>query len=321
MLSSLGQRSDAKAADYARIAAWLTKPVRQSQLFDCLATTFSQSSQTDRPRQTLRLAPAPQEEVALQSRPLILVAEDNPVNQKLAVHMLEKLGYRADVVADGREALEALSRIPYSAVLMDCQMPELDGFEATREIRARENITGTHLPIIAMTANAMRGDRECCLEAGMDDYLPKPVKLDDLKAVLARWTGVAGPSAVEKTSPPSSPLAPAFNLEETLKRVEGDRQLLGEMAILFLQDSAKLLADLQAALVHQDAKALAYAAHTLKGSVGNFSAPEVFNAAASLEKLARNGDLSQAPAMLTTLEHELTRLQSALTLLSPQTTT
>ncbi|MBI3798441.1 MAG: response regulator, partial [Deltaproteobacteria bacterium] len=323
MLSSLGQRSDAKAADYTRIAAWLTKPVRQSQLFDCLATTFSQALPKDRPQRTPRLAPPLREETALQHRPLVLIAEDNAVNQKLAVHMLAKLGYRADVVADGREALEALSHIPYSAVLMDCQMPELDGFEATREIRARENITGTHLPIIAMTANAMRGDRERCLEAGMDDYLPKPVRPEDLKAVLAHWTGFAGSASVisPPPPPPASPAVSVFNLEETLKRVEGDRTLLGEMVTLFLQDSATLLTNLRAALVNQDTKALVYAAHTLKGSVGNFSAPEVFNAAANLEKLARTGDLSQAPAVLLTLEHELARLQSALTPLSTELTT
>lgn len=321
MLSSLGQRSDVEAADYPHIAAWLSKPVRQSQLFDCLATLFSQSSRNEEPQQATRVAPPIREEMVIQHRPLILVAEDNAVNQKLAIHMLEKFGYRADVVADGREALEALSRIRYSAILMDCQMPELDGFEATKEIRARENFAGTHTPIIAMTANAMRGDKERCLEAGMDDYLAKPVKPEELKAVLARWTGPAGSSAVASPLPPSSTPTAAFNLEAALERVGGDRPLLGELATLFLQTSPKLLADLQTALAHQDAAAMAYAAHTLKGSAGNFSAQGVFGAAANLEKLARNKDLDQAPAVLATLEHELSRLQSALTLLSTETTT
>ena len=120
------------------------------------------------------------------SRPRVLVAEDNPVNQRVAVRMLERLGLGADVAADGREAVQSFGRQPYAAILMDCQMPELDGFEATARIRAREG-TSRHTPIIAMTASAMRGDRERCLAAGMDDYVSKPITIDGLRAVLERW--------------------------------------------------------------------------------------------------------------------------------------
>jgi CheY-like chemotaxis protein len=116
----------------------------------------------------------------------VLVAEDNPVNQRVAVRMLERLGLGADVAADGREAVQSYARQPYAAILMDCQMPELDGFEATARIRAREE-PGRHVPIIAMTASAMRGDRERCLAAGMDDYVSKPVTVESLRAVLERW--------------------------------------------------------------------------------------------------------------------------------------
>ncbi|MBC8123191.1 MAG: response regulator [Gemmatimonadaceae bacterium] len=188
MLTSFGQRGHKQTAAEAGVAAYLSKPlVRRTQLLECLKTVMAGNrTEVHSARQA---APTP---VIPVPHTRILVAEDNAVNQRVAVRQLEKLGYRVDVAANGLEVLEALSRIPYALVLMDCQMPEMDGFEATAEIRRRE---GTHhIPIIAMTAGALQGDREKCLEAGMDDYVSKPIKQEDLAAVLKHWQPVGTPS-------------------------------------------------------------------------------------------------------------------------------
>jgi CheY-like chemotaxis protein len=201
MLTSFGKRGHGAAARQAGVAAYLTKPVRQSQLFDCLANVINAAptapAQNVSPsvklvtRHTLK-------ESATMSRKLILLAEDNVVNQKVALRQLLKLGYRADAVANGRETLEALARIPYDLVLMDCQMPGLDGYAATRELRRREG-TQHHTLVIAVTAYAMPADRQKCLDAGMDDYVAKPVLIENLERVLRKYLPGASPGA----SPPT----------------------------------------------------------------------------------------------------------------------
>jgi signal transduction histidine kinase/CheY-like chemotaxis protein len=218
MLTSMGTHGDRGKALAAGIASYLTKPVKQSHLFDAIAGAMtsvaeSRAAQEARaaaqapvaPADALDAAPA-EGEVPAGRRPLVLVAEDNAVNQKVAMRLLEKLGYRADVVANGAEAVEALSRIEYAAVLMDCQMPEMDGYAATAAIRKLDGPRRA-TPIIAMTAHAMAGDRERTLHAGMDDYVSKPVKPDELRAALARW---APRDAAPKDGAPAGP-APAPN--------------------------------------------------------------------------------------------------------------
>lgn len=206
LLTSLGRRGDAALAQKAGFSGYLTKPVRKAQLHDCLLAVMNHTSPDDQKRQSsLFITQHRLHEVKVRSQTRILVADDHRVNQQLAVLMLERLGYRADIVANGNEAVEAVSRVPYSLVLMDCQMPEMDGYQATTEIRRREaedekretnnerratsnERRGTlRIPIIAMTANAMQGDREKCLEAGMDDYLSKPIKSDQLQLILSKW--------------------------------------------------------------------------------------------------------------------------------------
>jgi PAS domain S-box-containing protein len=192
LLTSFGQRGDGAIAREAGIAAYLAKPVRQLQLFNCLTRVINRPAVLEEGRATVSseitanlITRHTLEEVEKSIHKLILVAEDNIVNQKVAVRQLKHLGYRADAVANGREALEALGRIPYDLVLMDCQMPEMDGYQATAEIRLREG-EAKHTPIVAMTAHALEGDRLKCLAAGMDDYVSKPVNSEQLGAVLER---------------------------------------------------------------------------------------------------------------------------------------
>jgi CheY-like chemotaxis protein len=189
MLTSLGGH-DTEALRHAGIQLRLTKPVKPAQLYEALTSLLAGAAAP-------RLPSRPAAEVSPKSA-RILVAEDNPVNQRVILLQLQRLGYAADAVGNGLEALDALERIDYDIVLMDCQMPEMDGYEAARRIRSRE-ASRAHTPIVAMTAHALAGDREKCLESGMDDYITKPVKVPELSATLARWCEIV--SATTKAFP------------------------------------------------------------------------------------------------------------------------
>ena len=198
LLTSRGNRGDAREMQKIGFAGYLTKPIKGSQLRDCLAVVVSRKSPES------KIEPLPlvtRHSVAENNkrRIRILLAEDNIINQKVALRHLEKIGYRADAVANGKEVLSALEGIPYDLILMDVQMPEMDGFEATAAIRRKERETGGHIPIIAMTAHAMKGDRERCLEAGMDDYVSKPIQPQSLIEVIGRWIDKGGLGKPEAT--------------------------------------------------------------------------------------------------------------------------
>ena len=187
LMTSMGQRGDTKRLEKIGFAANLTKPIRQSKLYDCLATVTGIQKETTKDRSTKIITRYSLAEDRKRND-RILLAEDNMINQKVALNILKKLGYSADAVANGEEAVKALEMIPYDIVLMDCQMPEMDGYEATGEIRNPESKVLDHnVTIVAMTANAMKGDRENCLKAGMDDYLSKPVKPKELSDMLDKW--------------------------------------------------------------------------------------------------------------------------------------
>ncbi|MDQ3316661.1 MAG: response regulator, partial [Actinomycetota bacterium] len=324
LLTSIGQRGDGEEARRAGIEAYLTKPVRQSELYDVIAIVMGTPEAAEAEsaplvtRHTLR-------EMQTGNHPRLLLAEDNPVNQKVAARMLEKLGYRVDVAQNGLEALEALSRNRYAAVLMDVQMPEMDGYEATAEIRRREREAalagrgeGLDTPIIAMTANAMQGDREKALAAGMDDYLPKPVRQEELDEVLGRWVSREDEGAL---SPDGAPAAQAARTEngnaldpEVLASLRdlGDVELLTELAEMFFGDASSRLGELREAVEAGDAAGVERVAHTLKGSSGNMGATRMSAICAELQDVGVSGDLARAPGLLERLEEEFGRVRPAL---------
>ncbi len=309
MLTSAGQRGDVARCRELGIAVYLIKPIRQSELLEAILVALGRPSREgERPtvltRHSLREA---------RRKLRVLVAEDNVVNQELAVRLLEKQGHTVAVAGNGREALDALEKATsrgFDVVLMDVQMPEMDGLEATAAIRQKEKATGRHLPIIAMTAHALKGDRERCLAAGMDDYLAKPIQAKEL---LAAVEGAVLPAVETRESVPAEP-RPEEILDRVtaLARVDGDAKLLGELARLFLADTARLLSAVRQAVTRGDAKALEYAAHALKGSVGNFAAHAAFEAAARLEMSGRQGDLAEAQEAYAALQQEIERLKPVL---------
>jgi signal transduction histidine kinase/DNA-binding response OmpR family regulator len=251
----------------------------------------------------------------------ILVAEDNPVNQKLAIALLEKAGHRVSLAVNGAEAVTKWREGDVDLILMDVQMPEVDGFEATRQIRAQERTTGGHVAIVATTAHAMTGDRESCLHAGMDDYLSKPIHCQKLLAVLARQGAnrVAGqpepspePRNIRKTAANDGMDSEVVNKSELLSRLDGDEQLLGELIDAFLADSSSLLEHVSDAVTSQDAISLERAAHKLKGTVSIFGGQAAMQTALELETMGRDRNLDNAGGVFARLKEQTAALEKAL---------
>jgi CheY-like chemotaxis protein/HPt (histidine-containing phosphotransfer) domain-containing protein len=214
------------------------------------------------------------------------------------------------VANNGKEALLALTHQPFDLVLMDIQMPEMDGLEATMTIRNQERVQGTHLPIIAVTAHAMQGDRERCLQAGMDGYVSKPIRPEELFQAIEHL--VPSDSGVITDTVEVVPTRVVFDQLALLARLDGDEELLQELVVLFLDDIPQRLGQLREAMICHNLPALAQAAHTLKGAVGNMCASRVFEAAQRLEDLAYAGDTQRAGEALVRLETEMTHLLPAL---------
>jgi CheY-like chemotaxis protein/HPt (histidine-containing phosphotransfer) domain-containing protein len=324
MLTSLGPR-EASLPDNLFVA-FLTKPIKASQLYNALVEVFADETEIAAARRRLqKAAPASEFDANLSKRlPLrILLAEDNAVNQKLALLLLERMGYRADVAANGLEVLMALDRQPYDIVLMDVQMPEMDGLEATEKIRA--NFAADRQPrIIAMTANAMQGDRDLCLRAGMNDYVSKPVQVAELTAALERWaTKPMAPTPITQAeSLPLAPLLPDLSQEPVLdqrvlaslraEQMPGELDLVKELMGLYLEESVTQMAQIREAVAQHAAQPLRHAAHTLKGSSASLGVKQVAAVSAALENLGRVGKLEQAEALVQALETAYQRAVQAL---------
>ena len=315
MLTSGGHRGDAARCEELGVAAYLLKPIRQAELREAIARVLGAMAENHTGHmittQTLEESAGG---VALN----ILLAEDNEVNQKLAKRLLEKRGHHVAVVKNGSEALEAIRAEPYDLVLMDVHMPEMDGLEATRQLRAEEMETGLHQVVIAMTALVMKGDRERCLAAGMDGYLPKPLRSQELDEVLERYAASKAAKVSGTEAAMGMPLTggqKAIDGRDLLDRVGGDREFLAELLDTFRADHKKQLNAMKLALEKRDTEELTRAAHSLKGALSNLAAPTAAGLAAEIERAGRLDELPRAEATLRSLEPELDRVLSALSAL------
>jgi CheY-like chemotaxis protein len=306
MLTSLGRRREDVAAG-VDFAAHLTKPIKASQLYEALMKAFGEISEELRPVGAGVGGGASSAERA----PLrILLADDNAVNQQVALALLEKMGGRADVVSNGAEVLEALARQRYDVVLMDVEMPVMDGLEASRRIN-RGWPAAQRPRIIAMTANAMQGDRETCLAAGMDDYLSKPIRREELAAALARSESVGIISADDSPTAEEVDDAEPVDLAQ-IEAAVGDPVFVRELISTFLNDAPGLVGTLRSSLEQRNSEELRRAAHTLKSNGRTFGAIALASLSEELELSAHRGSLASADDLVTQIEKEYARVARAL---------
>jgi two-component system, sensor histidine kinase and response regulator len=308
MLTSGGQRGDADRCREVGISAYLSKPVRQAELREAMLRVLGRAAQQEETsalvtRHTLKEA---------RRHLRVLLADDNAINRELAVRILTKRGHEVSIVPNGKLAVEALEAKNFDVVLMDLQMPEMDGFEATAAIRRMEQTTGTQVPIVAMTAHAMKSDRERCLNTGMSGYISKPIQAQELIELTESFTGDGGPIDIVVSDSASM----VVDWETALDRVGGNEELLSDLAKLFLEESSRMLSAVQQAVERKNASELQRAAHSMKGSVATFSAQHAFDAALKLERLARAEELTGVDEAFAVLAAEAGRLRTALESLS-----
>jgi two-component system sensor histidine kinase/response regulator len=304
MLSSVGQRGDAARCKELGVAAYLSKPIRQSVLLDAILAVLTNPGRRAKPAALVTC-----HSVRETQRPMrILLAEDNAVNRLLAVRILEKRGHTVVVAADGREAVAALERESFDVILMDVQMPELDSLEATALIRKAEVGTGRHIPIVALTAHAMREDRARCLNAGMDEYLAKPFSAGNLFDTIERLLPVPPSPNLTGTPRRRETTGVTFDRSALLAFVDADVKLRNELITLFLAECPRLVAAIRRSVEQRHAGEIATAAHTLKGALSAVAANRAALAADRLDRLARGGDLSDVDRAHTELQDELKAL-------------
>jgi len=312
MLTSTYSNTDQQARQDAGILRHINKPIRRADLFRVVGSVLAASP-------SAQDGPQPQAGIAqLPDRQAVLLVEDNPVNQQVAQAMLTKLGIPMVLAGNGEEALELVKSRDFDLILMDCQMPVMDGFEATAAIRNLPDGRGEYLPIIALTANAMQGDRQKCLEAGMDDFLSKPYRLAQLQAILARWLPAAQPvkaveaaPAVQQDSPAS---APAINLDvlEALRELDpdGGMGLACEIMRTFLASAPQRVDHIEQAIASGDSEGLGQAAHALKSSSANVGAELLSGLYKQLELMGRERRIDDARSLLDVVRMEHQRAVS-----------
>jgi PAS domain S-box-containing protein len=309
MLSSVGHRGDAARFRELGVASYLTKPVRQSVLLDAILSLLAASDQPQDRRQLVTRHSVREARQALR----VLVADDNAVNRRLVTSLLSKHGHSVTAVTTGREAVDAVTHGGLDLVLMDVQMPEMDGLEATAAIRAAEQTRGGRVPIVALTAHAMTGDREACLAAGADGYLAKPINTTEFFALVESLTGATS----ERQIVISEPNVRVFDEAELLARVEGDRALMGDLVALFLEETPDLVATVRRAWGSRDFDGVQRVAHTLKGTCANLGARPAAKAALALESAARDGDAAALSELVADVERAVAELNEALRASTP----
>jgi CheY-like chemotaxis protein len=317
LLSSLGGRVSADELKAAGIDDCLVKPVKQSLLFDSLATVMATAAvgSTIKAKKVSRPSSSP---APATQKLRILLAEDNTVNQQVALGLLQKLGYRADAVADGTEVLEALNRIRYDVVLMDCQMPQLDGYETARRLRQLEQKRTAPFDwkvpvhIIAMTANAMEGDREKCLAAGMNNYLSKPVRRNELKEALDRHDEIQ-PIATPPDKVSTSSDKILVDIDRLRDATDDEPDRMQRLIDLYLTQAAPMLDGLGEAIQTNASSEVARIAHKLVGSSVSCGVEAFTQPLRELERLGHEGDLTGAPALFDDVRDKFPRVQSVFT--------
>ncbi|MFZ4857441.1 MAG: response regulator [Desulfuromonadaceae bacterium] len=304
MITSLARRGDVTVMDEIGFSGYLPKPVRQGQLYGVLELILAKSAGQlqDMPNQSRIITKHAVSEYGRQGL-RILLAEDNIINQKVAQHMLKSLGYKVDVVADGSEAVQALKMIDYDLVLMDCMMPEMNGFDATTLIRDPDSGVLNHtVPIVAMTANATGEDRKKCLESGMDDYLSKPVRKETLEEMISKWVErdtFASMPHKENAEPAGSPF---YDERDMLDRMDSDRSFVKVILNQSLADLPDQLAKLLE-LCQGDTLSISKQAHLMKGTAAYISAPALAAICSKVQSVAQEGDLKTTLDLIPELEH------------------
>ena len=312
MLSPTAGPEDLARGEAAGVKAYLTKPVQAAELFDAILQAVG-IREFKRPSPRIRSGPGKGRRGAGGWH--ILLAEDHAVNRELVVTLLTQEGHRVTAAHDGQQALKLASEQKFDVILMDVQMPQLDGLEVTRLIREREKETGQHVPIIALTARAMKGDRELCLAAGVDAYLSKPVKRPQLLDLIGKLTHSPGSSLSTPARADSAPvpaLTENVNLARLLDQLGGDRNMARKLVDMFLQTLPEHLADVRKAAANRDDRALARAAHTVKGAAANFSTGTAYTAARRLELAARSADWAEVGRAQTQFEQQMNTLAAEL---------